>query len=72
MLLIFKHNGTNNNNSMWFISNYFDTNNQAAYKIFEMNGAFNMVATPLKNSKIKFTIDTPRQYTGSIYLFFLN
>ena len=72
MFLIFKHNGINNNNSMWFISNYFDVNYQAAYKMFEMNGSFNMTATPLNNFKIKFTIDTPRQYGGSIYLFFLN
>lgn len=72
MFLIFKHNGTNNNNIMWFISNYFDIKHQAAYKMFEMNESFNMTATPLENFKIKFTINTPKEYSGTIYLFFLN
>lgn len=72
MFLIFKHNGTNNNNIMWFISNYFDAKHQAAYKMFEMNESFNMTATSLENFKIKFTINIPKQYSGTIYLFFLN
>lgn len=73
MFLIFRHNGSSNAHSLWFMSNNNETGAYTtAFNMFNWNKDLTVQAASLGNYKTKFYLSSASNYIGDIYLFFLN